>query len=155
MTTWPRALCGPVLGMARPRRPFNEIGAVQEAANLLRRELGPISAKAISRIVASRVVQLMLDDIEQSDPLVAALTAIEQRYSPSPFLTLATCPEIDTAAQFVSRRVGRLQARSGRYLTPAGQTREREEIADETRMHLAERYARHLRQSVKLRFSDV
>lgn len=144
MTVWPRALCGPVLGMARPRRPLAEIGAVREAASIVQGEGQVASAKAVSRQIAQRVIKLMLADLEEDDPLAISLAALEERFAPTPFRTLATSPDIDTVSDFVAMRVQRLRARSGRYLLPPAQARERDQVVAEMIYLLATRYARHL-----------
>jgi hypothetical protein len=130
--------------MARPRRPEVERQAVLAAADVVRRETGMISAKAVSREIAARVVRALETELE-ADPLELALIAIERDLIGSPFQRLASCPNIDTISDLVERRVNRLRARSGRYLSPAEQTAERHIIADELTTVLAGRYDRHLR----------
>jgi hypothetical protein len=143
----PRALIGPVVAMARPSRPFAEVAAVLSACEAVRRELGPKSIPTLTAEVARRVVDELLHYIEadQGDELIAALNAVKREMLPSAISTLATCPCIDTAADFVDRRVQRLQARSGRYLSVAEQQREKSIIAAELRSLLSARYSRHLR----------
>lgn len=130
--------------MARPRRPEAEAQAVREAAEIVRRETGLTSAKATSREIAARVVAELMHEID-GDPLDLAFAAIERSLIGSPFHRLASCPKINTAADFVERRVERLQARSGRYLSPAEQANERAEIMHELRGVLANRYDWQLR----------
>lgn len=145
MTKLPRALIGPVMAMARPARPAAEIAAVWEAARLVRRETGISSLPALAREIAARVTTAMLADIERVDELSIALAAIEQQMLPSPIVTLATCPDIETLDAYVERRVMRLRARSGRYLSLAQQVDEREAVVADMRGGLAARYLRHLR----------
>ena len=144
MTAWPRALVGPVMCMARPRRPEAEARAVREAAEIVRAETGLTSAKAISREIAARVVPALMSELE-GDPLELALAAIERDLIGSPFQRLASCPEIDTASLFVEMRVERVRARCGRYLTEAEQDTERRALLGQLRLTLAARYDRHVR----------
>lgn len=144
MNSWPRALVGPIRCMARPARPRSEACAVREAAQIVRAETGLTSAKALSREIAARVVSELLNELE-GDPLDLAFAAIERDLLRSPFQRLASCPEIDTAAEFVERRVERLRARSGRRLSDAEDDSERRAIADELMRLLSGRYDRQLR----------
>lgn len=143
----PRALIGPVMAMARPSRPMAEVAAVQAASDEVRRETGLQSVPLLAAEVARRVIEEMLRDLEadHEDRLIAALNAVKRQLMPSAISTLATCPDIDTAADYVTRRVQRVQARSGRYLSPADQQRERSAISAELQSFLAARYSRHLR----------
>lgn len=147
MTKLPRALIGPITAMARPARPATEITAVHEAAALIRREGGLASPPNVARMIAGRVVEAMLTDIACDDPLALAMAAIEQQLLPSPFVTLATCPEINTLEAYVERRAGRLRSRSARDLSPIQQDAERESVAAEVQEVLTGRYLRHLRDS--------
>lgn len=143
--TLPRALCGPVWAMGRPRPPTAEIVAVRQAAALVRQSGGPMTPPQVAREIAARVVAAMLADLERTEPLQIALAALEQRVAPSPITTLATCPEIDSASEFVERRVEGVRSRHGRYLRPDEQKAERGAIAREVRSLLKLRYLRHLR----------
>jgi dihydropteroate synthase len=98
---------------------------------------------SVARQIATRVVAELLIDVDglNADPFMAAL----QKASQSPFVTLATCPEIDTLTEFVERRVARLRARAGSYLTPVQQAEERSAIAADVEALLTGRYLRHLR----------
>ena len=143
----PRALRGPVRAMARPARPAAEIAAVREASQRLTAETGERSTFKLAEKIASRVIARLRAEIEQvaDDPFVAALSELEQKYAPSPFVRLATCPEIDTVSEFISCRIVRLQARGGRYLTAAQQQSELQVILDEVTTKLTGRYCKHLR----------
>lgn len=145
MTPLPRALIGPVMAMARPARPEAEITAVRAAAVLIERETGLTSPPIVAREIAARVVAAMLADIDRVDEISIALAAFEQQLLPSPIVTLATCPEIDTLEAYVERRVSHLRSRCGRYLTLAQQCEERNAIVAELGGGLAARYLRHLR----------
>lgn len=134
---FPRAIRGPVLGMARPARPAAEAAAVAEAAARIRAETGHRAVQPIAREIARRVVAELLTDLDR-DPLEAALV------EPSAVRTLATCAEIDTVSLFVERRVERLRARAGRDLSPFQQAHERREVAIEITNLLSNRYARAL-----------
>lgn len=144
MTAWPRALCGPVMNMARPRRPSTEAQLVREAAAVVRAETRLTSAKGQSREVARRVVIELMKEVE-ADELSALMAAIEHRLSGSPFQRLASCPNIDTASLFVELQVERVRARSGRYLSPEAQAAERRALMREVEAALSGRYDRHLR----------
>lgn len=143
----PRALLGPIRAMARPARPAAELIAVREAASVLAHHDGGRNAERLANEIAERVVAELMSRLDQaaSDPFVTALASLEQRYAPSPFITLATCPEIDTISLFVERRVRRMRDRAGRYLSPAEQRAERGSISSELVQGLARRYCRHLR----------
>lgn len=117
---------------------------MREAAHIIRGEGKATSAKAVSHRIAHRVATLMLADLEEEDPLAIALAALEDRFAPTPFRTLATSPDIDTASDFVTIRVQRLRARGGRYLLPPAQARERDQVVAAMIDLLATRYARHL-----------
>ncbi len=137
----PRAMCGLPMAMARPARPHLEAQAVREAAALVP---GTIQAKA--RVVAAQVVaELMLELERGDDPMIAALAELELQTKPGPVVRLATCPDIDTSAAFIERRIERLRARAGRYLAPHDQRAERLAIAAELEILLTGRYARLLR----------
>lgn len=144
MKPWPRALSGPVMGMARPRRPEAEADAVRAAAEIVRRETGLSSAKAISQEIAARVIRELMTEIE-GDPLELALAAVERDLIGAPVQRLASCPDINTISEFVQRRMKRVEDRQGRYLSQAEQVAERHAIAAEMRPVLAGRYDRLLR----------
>lgn len=141
--TIPRALVGAVRCMARPARPALEIHTVREAARKVRQETGRSAAQPVALEIAKRVVSELLLEIEclGADPFLEALRKAQQ----SPFTLLATCGDIDTMNEFVERRVARVRARSGAYLTPDAQRAERSQLAEEITDKLARRYARHLR----------
>jgi hypothetical protein len=141
----PRALCGPVLAMARPSRPASETRAVREAAAIVATEMPSASPPAIAREIARRVAEATIADIEHDDPVSLALAALGQTLMPSPITTLATCPEIDTASIFVEWRITRLRGRSGRYLAAWEQAVEKTAIIAELEDKLAHRYLRHIR----------
>ena len=146
MTKWPRSIVGGVRCMARPRRPKAEARAVWEAAQIVQAETGRTSARALSREIAARVVAEFLRELE-ADPLDLAFSAIERELLRSPFQRLASCPDINLAAEFVKRRVKRLEDRQGRYLSPKDQVTEQHGIAVEMRFALASRYDWQLRQA--------
>jgi len=143
----PRALCGPVSAMARPARPPAEIAAVKAAAAIVRADTGATSNPAIAREIAARVVTALIADLERdpNDELAAAMAAVEQRLLPSPFVKLATCPDIDTASEYVKRRVARYEARATRYIAEKQDRAENAAIADQLMEAIARRYLEHLR----------
>jgi hypothetical protein len=146
MNASPRAIVGQVRCMARPRRPYAEAQAVREAALIARAETGLTSAKALSREIARRVVVELMADLE-ADPLDLAFAAIERDLLQSPFQRLASCPDINLAAEFVKRRTKSVEDRQGRYLSPPEQAAERRAIESDLRDALAKRYDRQLRTS--------
>lgn len=129
--------------MARPARPAAEAALVREAGHIVSAETGITAAQPLAREIAARVVKELLAEIGglAAEPLLVAL----QKAAPSPFVTLATCPETDTLSDFVQRRVDRLRSRAGAYLSPSSQIRERNAIAKEVSLLLFGRYLRHLR----------
>lgn len=151
MMNLPRALVGPLRAMARPTRPMCEVAAVREAADIIRRESGPSTNHRLAKEIALRVVAKVLREVEQptDEPFVSALAALEQRYAPSPFVTLATCPEIDTMSEFVERRIRRVRSRAGRYLSSFAQAQERAVISADLVALLTHRYCRHLRRNIR------
>lgn len=144
MKPWPRSLFGPVMCMARPRRPEAEVRLVRKAACVVRSEMHLNSAKAIGREVARRVVKELAKELE-GDPLDLALAAIGRDLLGCPFQRLATCPDINTIAEFVERRIRRIEDRQGRYLSTCRQAEERATILAEVEDLLTGRYDRHLR----------
>lgn len=134
-----RGIVGPVFAMARPARPAAEAEAVRRAAELVRLETGLRAVQPVAREIAKRVVEQMLVDLHL-DEFAALLAA---RTAPAcPFRLLATCPEVATLDAFVGRRVTRMEARGGRYLSPGEQAVEQREISYEIERQLASRYAR-------------
>ena len=133
--------------MARPARPAAEIAAVREAAAVVQGETGLVSPPAAAREVARRAVAALLAEIarDPEDPFLGALAAMAQRFAPSPFDTLAVCPEIDLATEFVEYRIERLRARSGRDQSKAQSQIEQNAIAKILEKKLTDRYLRHLR----------
>jgi len=132
--------------MARPRRPSTEATAVQAAADLLRAE-GIAGDTSIAAETARRTVKALLEDVNRdpNDPLLTAMAEVEQRLFPSPFVTLACSPDIDTAAEFVEERVRHLRARGGRFQSDHEQRSEREAVASTLTAKLSARYLRTLR----------
>lgn len=130
--------------MARPRRPAAEIEAVSMAAEIVRRETRFRNSQAVSREIARQVVDRLIVELE-GDPLELAFAHVERNLIESPFYVLAECPEINTLAEFVDRRVKKLRGRNGRYLSPPAQVSERNTVLAELRNLLTLRYDRHLR----------
>jgi hypothetical protein len=129
--------------MAREPRPKTEVCAVREAAASIRAQFSSATSPAIAAELARMVVAELRLEIEgvNDDPLVAVL----QRATKSPVQTLATCPEINTIAMFVERRIAALRDRSGAYLSPAQQEHEKRTICASIERTLTRRYLRHLR----------
>ena len=142
MTNVPRALVGSVRAMARPARPSSELVAVREAAMAVTQDTGAIAAHPLARQIASRVVREFMRELDGAadDPFLRKLREASQ----CPFAVLATDPHIDTHRMFVDRRLARMIARGGRYLTGAEQKAEQAAIGEEIEKVLAGRYLRHL-----------
>lgn len=140
----PRAIVGSIRCMARPRRPAEEGKAVCAAAAIVTQETGLTSARAVSREIAARVVSEFMRQLE-ADPVELAFAAIERDLLKSPFHNLASCPEINLAAEFLKLRIKRLEGRQGAYLSHPEQTSERASIDRELRALLAGRYDHALR----------
>src|SRR5689334_3361835 len=102
-------MVGPVLNMARPRRPKLEAQLVREAAMIVQTETQLTAVQPIASEIARRVVDALISEIDglSRDPLLSAL----QRVSNCPFWLLATCPDIDTLSEFVDQRIDRLMSR--------------------------------------------
>lgn len=140
---WPRALFGPIMCMARPRRPQAECDLVRQAAAVIHGQRPDMSCSSVAQEVAVRVVAELLTEIDglTADPLVSALRQVD----PSPVTALATCPEIDTLSEFVDRRVAKVRDRSGAYLSAAQQNQEKQDICRSIEQTLSRRYLKHLR----------
>ncbi|MEG8053581.1 hypothetical protein QP185_10605 [Sphingomonas aerolata] len=102
----------------------------------------------IARVIAQRVVDELSNFVDGGDdPLVTGLAEIRRAAFPSPFHSLATDPAVDTLSLFVDRRVEKLRARAGRYLSPHEAKTERQELLSTLECVLTRRYLRHLRAS--------
>lgn len=130
----PRAICGPVLGMARPARPQAERSAVLAAAATYP-EGWAVTRKASA--LASKVVAELVREV-QTDPLLAHLEHLADD-GPLPVLALHSLEEV------IECQVQRLRARNGRYLSILEQRAEVKAIALELEPLLAGRFERHLR----------
>ncbi|WP_298018250.1 hypothetical protein [uncultured Parasphingopyxis sp.] len=135
------------MAMARPARPAAELVALREAAVIVEMETDKSKAHALGTEIARRVVEELRRDLasDPDDRLSAALTELERNVAPSPFVTLATCPEIDVHGDYMKMRRERLEARSGQYLSPEGQCVELAAILDRIERRLSQRYIRQLR----------
>lgn len=137
----PRALRGPVMAMARPRRPACEAQAVQQAAAEIHASTGLSSARALGREIAARVTAAMLDDA-RSDP-AAILPGLA---TGDPVAALGFAPGIGAVDELAERFRDRMMANFGISITPPFQQEvQRREAACDLRATLAERYTRHLR----------
>lgn len=132
----PAALRGPVLAMARPKRPVTECAAVIEAAS------GNGSAAQRARRLADRVAAMAIEEVNRdpADDLTVMLRVLEG----SPAYFLATDPEINTARLVSAERCKRLEARGGRRLPERDWHREDADIQIFVSNLLAERYRRFL-----------
>lgn len=102
----------------------------------------------IARVIARRVVDELSTFVDGGDdPVVTGLAEIRRATFPSPFHSLATDPAVDTLSLFVERRVEKLRARAGRYLSPHEAKAERQELLSALECVLTRRYLRHLRAS--------
>lgn len=139
--TLPRALVGPVMGMARPRRPASEVQAVRDAATAIRAETGLTSAKALGGEIASRVTAALLDDA-QSDP-AGIMSGFA---SGNPIFVLAFGHDQAAVDDLAERFRDRMLALFGTFIPPIfQQENQRRAAANDLCVTLAERYARHLR----------
>lgn len=137
----PRALVGPVMGMARPARPDGEVRAVHAAASRIQSETGLTSARALGREIAERVTAALLEDA-QNDP-AAILPGLVSR---DPIAMLAFAPGIAAVDELAERFRDRMLAAFGSFIPPAFQHEAQRRAAANTLCRtLAERYARHLR----------
>lgn len=144
----PRALRSPVFAMARPSRPPSEIRAAREAAGIVRAETGLTSVDSVASIIAARVVEAMKAyQLEDMDPLLAAVGEMQRRACPNPFDTLATDPGIDSVALFTEARVGRVRNRCGRSLSVREDEAECRELWATVHAHLWRRYIRTMRRN--------
>ncbi len=134
--TRPRGVAGPVLQMARPRRPVAERDAVRAAAT--GRGTAAQRALHLARAVAKRTLAEI--DRDPEEHIFRLLRDLE----PSPLDVLATSPEIDTAALFVAERVRRLRDRAGRRLSDGELDIEDTEIIAAVTRKLTDRYRKHL-----------
>lgn len=95
----------------RPRRPALEARLVREAVADV-----DLSAprEPLARDLAARVVQHLRDHAaEGSEPALAVMGELRRAVLPTPALSLATDPNIDTLAMFVDARAASLRARNG------------------------------------------
>jgi hypothetical protein len=145
----PRAIRSKVFAMARPSRPPSESRAVREAAGIVRAETGLTTADPVASIIAARVVEAMKAyQMEDLDPLLAAMGELQRRACPSPFNTLATDPGIDSIALFTEARVERVRNRCGRSLSVREDEAECSQLWATVHAHLWRRYIRTLRRAV-------
>ncbi|WP_281824873.1 hypothetical protein [Sphingobium sp. BS19] len=146
--TLPRALCMPVMAMARPRRPQSEADAVREAAQLVRQDMPDASIPAVAEEIAIRVVAELIEeiDITNDDPFATALDAIRQSLVKSPIRQLATCPYIDTMAVYRNLWGRKVSSIAGRILSLTEQAQMRTATKMEIRLKLHGRYLRCLRE---------
>ena len=123
--------------MARPRRPEIEREAVQAAAagqsgsNAQR-------ARRIARAVADQTLREL--DGSPADRVLLLIGAL----GASPIATLATDPEVDTAAAIRAERAARMEARGWRRPTAAEWDADDRAMLEAVADRLAKRYARHL-----------
>ena len=110
----PRALRGPVMAMARPRRPASEARAVREAADMVRADTGLTSAKALGREVAARVTAALLDDA-QHDPGAASLSGLANS---DPIATLAFTQDDAAVDEFAASFRDRMLTLFGTFIPP-------------------------------------
>lgn len=136
--TIPRAIRGPVMAMARPRRPAAERDAVRALAN------PSLSARRNADLIAGRVVRAYLADLERDDPMARALFDVQQRLEPDPAHALATARDSGASERFVRERTARFEARGCRQLALADWESETAEIAKAVRAYLSRRFRDHL-----------
>lgn len=135
-------LVGPVMAMARPPRPIRERVAVAEAAAALTCPSNRTKAAKIARLVAAEAVAYL-----DADPVEQRLGDLDAAFAPSPpspIITLARCPEINTVGLVAARRAERFEARSFRQIGQREWEAETQAIIAEVAAVLAERYRRFL-----------
>lgn len=133
-----------VFAMARPGRPAVERATVIAAA----RQLAPgMSARRAAELIARRVAAAVVRDIEtaDSDNLILQLDQLASILTPGPVTTLATCPDIDSAALVRRHRLAAFEARGCRHLRETEWAAERAGLIQALTATLTQRYARHLR----------
>lgn len=130
-----------VWAMGRPRRPDAERAAVLAAA------VGSGSVEARATRLARRVVADTIAEIDRdpSERVIALLRSL----NPTPLQSLASDPEIDTAAIIRAERQARLDGRGGRRLPEAEWPIEDREVSRAAVAVLAKRYARYIRAASK------
>ncbi|WP_301073673.1 hypothetical protein [Sphingomonas sp.] len=87
-------------------------------ARLVREAVAGIAPSAprepLARDLAARVVQHLRDHAaEGSEPVLAVMGELRRAVLPTPALSLATDPNIDTLSMFVEARAASLRARNG------------------------------------------
>ena len=139
----PRALCGAVMAMARPRRPEGEARAVREAAAMISTETGLTSARALGKEIANRVTAALLDDA-QNDP-AAVLPSLA---SGDPIARLAFDDRYAAGDELAGQFRDRMLAAFGSYIPPIFQQKvQRNEATNLLRKTLISRYIRHINSS--------
>lgn len=137
-----RGLVGPVMAMARPRRPEAEREAVREA-------VAGSTGSAIERArrLAHAVASAALADIDRdpADHVIVLLRGL----SPSPVDRLSTSAEIDTSGLIVAERLRRLRARGGRRLSERETEAEDAEVLGAVAATLSRRYRKILSAQAK------
>lgn len=127
----------------RPRRPAAEAQFVREAAAEMERT---ISAEALARVIATRVVDELAKYIEEGgDPILGAAGELRRYTSPTPYSMLAVDPSVSTIDLYVDQAVQRLRARQGRLLSPRDAATEVASLLGLVRKTLKSRYLRYLR----------
>ena len=139
-TDRPRGLVGPVMAMARPKRPSAERELVIAATE---RMTGSARARAsrLARQVAREAAAFV--DREPGD-LSDALLLAEAVIAPSPAFLLATVADVNTAALFIDARARRYIARGCQQLSPAAWAAETAELTAELGEVLTDRYRKLL-----------
>lgn len=132
-------IVGPVMAMARPPRPVRERMAVWQAAEALTCPSNRTKAAKIAQQVAAEAVAYL-----DADPVEQKLGDLETLFNPSPIVTLARCPEIDTVALVAKRRADRFEARGYRQIGQREWDVETRAITAEVSTILAERYRKFL-----------
>lgn len=125
-----------VYAMARPRRPMGEAALVRAAAD------ASGSALERARRVATLVTAAAMQDVDREPE--AEIIGLLLTLNPNPILSLATDPEIDTAALIRDERAHRTACRGGRRLREREWPSEDRAVAQVVADKLAERYRRHL-----------
>jgi hypothetical protein len=144
----PRALRFPVMAMARPARPTIERALVIEAARVVERDNGLVSASRQADEVARRVIASLRDyAAPHDDPIDAAFARAELALNGCPFARLASDDTVNLYGEATADLVARRADRGLEYFTRHQHDADLQAVFDALRPRLAARYLKHLRKN--------
>lgn len=144
----PRALLFPVMAMARPARPAIERALVIEAASIVERDSGPLSASRQADEVARRVIASLRDyAAPPDDPIDAAFARAELALNGCPFARLASDGTINLYGEATTDLVTRRADRGLEYFSRHQHEADLRAVFEALRPRLAARYLKHLRKN--------